>query len=205
MYQSFSPQIGILNKSIKHEVFYDYVHGLSKRTHFHSSLKYIYIYIFIHMFAHKFLNHVSHMTQDTCYKLNKFCNLVQFWYMIISMMGFIFFNCARNSTHLKIMVLVLRGSADGPCMSEDIIGWGLTIHQPQMGMNDVVIKLLKVEYINETSHPLDNVCTSKLIRPSKASFDRLVACFWFKYGCLLLFNIHWSTIVVNCCEGNCPP
>ena len=46
MYQSFSPQIGILNKSIKHVVFYDYVHGLSKRTYFHSSLKYIYIYLF---------------------------------------------------------------------------------------------------------------------------------------------------------------
>ena len=38
---------------------------------------------------------------------------------------FLFFNCTKNSPHLKIMVLGLRGPAGGPCKSEDITGWGL--------------------------------------------------------------------------------
>ena len=38
---------------------------------------------------------------------------------------FLFFNCSKNSTHLKIMVPGLRGPAGGPCKSGDITGWGL--------------------------------------------------------------------------------
>ena len=39
---------------------------------------------------------------------------------------FLFFNCTKNSTHLKIMVPGLRGPAGGPCKSGDITGWGLS-------------------------------------------------------------------------------
>ena len=46
MYQSFLPQSGISNKSIKHVVFYCYVHECSKRTYFHLSLKYILFFTF---------------------------------------------------------------------------------------------------------------------------------------------------------------
>ena len=98
------------------------MHGCSKRSYFHLSLK---LFFFFNIFAHIFLNHVPHKTQNSCYKLNKFCNLMQLWHVIISMMSFYFFNCTKNSTHLKIMVPGLRGPAGGPCKSEDITGWGL--------------------------------------------------------------------------------
>ena len=58
----FLPHCGISNKSIMHVVFYDYVHECSKRAYFHLSLKFIFFYIFVHIS----LNHVPHMTQDTC-------------------------------------------------------------------------------------------------------------------------------------------
>ena len=98
------------------------MHEYSKRTHFHISLKYIY---FFYIFAHTFLNHVLYMTWGTRYKLNKYSNLVQLWYVIISMISFIFFYYTKNSTHYKIMVPGLQGPAGGPCKSEDITGWGL--------------------------------------------------------------------------------
>ena len=40
---------------------------------------------------------------------------------------FLFFNCTKNSTHLKIMVPGLRGPAGGPCKYQDITGWRLNL------------------------------------------------------------------------------
>ena len=117
----FLPQSGILNKSIIHIVFMTMCTDVAKEA--------IFIYrwncIFFNIFTHIFLDHVPHKTQNACYKLNKFCNLVQLWYVIISMMSLYSLNCTKNSTHLKIMVPGLRGPAGGPCKSEDITGWGL--------------------------------------------------------------------------------
>ena len=59
-------------------------------------------------------------------KLIKFCNWLQLWYVIISMMSFYSLTVLKNSTHLKIMAPGLRGPAGGPCKSGDIAGWGLS-------------------------------------------------------------------------------
>ena len=120
MHQSFLPHSGILNKSIICVVFIAMCMNVAKEP-FHLSLKYTFFYIF----AHIFLNHVPHMTQDICWKINKFCNLVQFWYVIISMMSFY----SLTATHLKIMVPGIRGPVGGPCKSENITGWGLIAGQ----------------------------------------------------------------------------
>ena len=40
---------------------------------------------------------------------------------------FLFFNCTKNSAHLKIVVPGLRGPAGSPCKSKDITGWGLML------------------------------------------------------------------------------
>ena len=84
MYQSYLPQSGISNKSIIHIVFITMCMNVAKEP--------IFIYrwniYFCYIFAHIFLDHVPHMTQNTCKKLIKFCNLVQLWYVIISMMSF---------------------------------------------------------------------------------------------------------------------
>ena len=62
MYQSFLPQSGISNKSIIHVVFITMCMNVAK--------VHIFIYrwnIYIcYIFAHIFLDHVPHMTQDTC-------------------------------------------------------------------------------------------------------------------------------------------
>ena len=42
---------------------------------------------------------------------------------------FLFFNCAKISTHYRMMVPVVRGPAGGPCRFEDITGWGLTRYE----------------------------------------------------------------------------
>ena len=62
MYQSFLPQSGISNKSIIHVVFITMCMNVAKES--------IFIYrwniYFCYIFAHIFLDHVPHMTQDTC-------------------------------------------------------------------------------------------------------------------------------------------
>ena len=65
------------------------------------------------------------MTQDQCQKIKQ---ILQFNAVVIydnQHDEFLFFNCTKNSTHLKIMVPGLRGPAGGLCKSEDITGWGL--------------------------------------------------------------------------------
>ena len=112
MYVSkFFPRSGIFNKSIIHVFFMTMCVNVAKDHIF------IYrwnIYMFFNIFAHsRFFNHASHMPQDTCYKLNTFCNLVQLWYVIISMMSFIF------QLYQKLNTLYnhgpgLRGLVGGP-------------------------------------------------------------------------------------------
>ena len=62
MYQSFLPQSGISNKSIIHVAFITMCINVAKQP--------IFIYrwniYFCCIFAHIFLDHVPHMTQDTC-------------------------------------------------------------------------------------------------------------------------------------------
>ena len=62
MYQSFLPQSGISNKSIIHVVLIIMCMNVAKEL--------IFIYrwniCFCYIFAHIFLDHVPHMTQDTC-------------------------------------------------------------------------------------------------------------------------------------------
>ena len=62
MYQSFLPQSGISNKSIIHVVFITMCMNVAKED--------IFIYRwnihFCYIFAHIFLDHVPHMTKDTC-------------------------------------------------------------------------------------------------------------------------------------------
>ena len=62
MYQSFLPQSGISNKSVIHIVFITMCMNVAKEP--------IFIYrwniYFCYIFAHIFLDHVPHMTQDTC-------------------------------------------------------------------------------------------------------------------------------------------
>ena len=65
---------------------------------------------------------------DTRYLLKKIKQILKFSAVVIcdnQYDEFLFFNCTKNSTHLKIMVLGLRGPAGGPCKSEDITRWGL--------------------------------------------------------------------------------
>ena len=86
------PQSGILNKSTIHVVLMTMCTNV-KRTNFTYHWN-IYIYIF-YIFAHIFLNHVPHITQDICYKLNKFCNLV----VICDNQYDEFHSLTKNSTH----------------------------------------------------------------------------------------------------------
>ena len=62
MYQLFLPQSGISNKSIIHVDFITMCMYVAKEP--------IFIYrwniYFCYIFAHIFLDHVPHMTQDTC-------------------------------------------------------------------------------------------------------------------------------------------
>ena len=62
MYQSFLPQSGISNKSIIHIVFIAMCMNVAKEP--------IFIYrrniYFCYIFAPIFLDHVPHVTQDTC-------------------------------------------------------------------------------------------------------------------------------------------
>ena len=62
MSQSFLPQSGISNKSIIHVVFITMCMNVAKEPIF---IYRCYIY-FCYIFAHMFLDHVPHMTQDTC-------------------------------------------------------------------------------------------------------------------------------------------
>ena len=48
-----------------------------------------YTYLF-DIFAHRFFNHVPYMKYGTGCNLNKYSNLVQLWYVMISMMSFSF-------------------------------------------------------------------------------------------------------------------
>ena len=114
----------------------------SKRAYFHLSLKYIF-----YILAHIFLNHVPHMTHDTCYKLNKFCILVQLRYVIISIMIF------YSLTVLKIQQWSLRGPVGGPCKSEDITGWGLNSDHmnstPPVPITRITVVILGMSSANE--------------------------------------------------------
>ena len=58
------------------------------------------------------------MKQGTCYKFNKFCNLEQLWYVIISM---IIILTAPKLQHTK------KPGPGPPLKSEDITGWGLKV------------------------------------------------------------------------------
>ena len=68
----FLPQSGILNESIINVVFMTMCINVAKEPIFSYRWN-IYMYFF-YILAHIFLNNVPHMTQDTCYKWNKFCN-----------------------------------------------------------------------------------------------------------------------------------
>ena len=102
--------------------FYYYMHECSKRTCFHLSLKYIFFFTFSSIY---FL--IMFFTWHTILaKINKY--ILQFSAVVIcdnQYDAFLFFNCIKNSSHLKIMVPGLQGPAGGPCKSEDITGWGL--------------------------------------------------------------------------------
>ena len=120
---NFLPQSGILNKSIIHIVFITMCMNVAKEP--------IFIYrwniYFFNIFAniHVFINHVPHMTQDTCLKIKQ---ILQFSAVVICDNQYdesLFFNWTKNSAHLKIMAPGLRGPAGGPCNSGDITGWGL--------------------------------------------------------------------------------
>ena len=116
MYQSFSHRVGYI-KEIHHtcSFVYDDVHECSKRTYFHLLLKYIY---FLHFRPWIFLiiSLLWHRLLATNWK--KKCNLVQFWFVITSMMGFNLFNYTKNPKHY----IIIPG---GPCTYEDTTGWGL--------------------------------------------------------------------------------
>ena len=62
MYQIFLPQIGISNKSIIYIIFITMCMNVATEP--------IFIYrwniYFCYIFAHIFLNHIPHITQDTC-------------------------------------------------------------------------------------------------------------------------------------------
>ena len=62
MFQTFLPQSGISNKSILHVVFITMCMNVTKELVFISRWNIYFCYIF----AHIFLDHVPHMTQDTC-------------------------------------------------------------------------------------------------------------------------------------------
>ena len=62
MYQSFLPQSGISNKSFIHIVFIIMCMNVAKEYIFINRWNIYFCYIF----AHIFLDHVPHMTQDTC-------------------------------------------------------------------------------------------------------------------------------------------
>ena len=101
--------------------FYYCVHECNKRTYFHLSLKYMFFYIFTHIFLY------PHMTQDTCKKIEQILQFSAVVRCVNQYDEFLFFNCTKNSAHLKIMVPGLRGLAGSPYKSEDITGWGLTL------------------------------------------------------------------------------
>ena len=79
----FSPQSGVLNKSIKHVVFITMCMDVAK--------EHIFIYrwnIFFFTFSPiYFLIMFLTWHKILAKELNKFCNLVQLWYVIISMMS----------------------------------------------------------------------------------------------------------------------
>ena len=66
-------------------VFYDYVHECSKRAYFHLSLKFIFFFTFSSIYL-LIMFLTWHKTLATNW--TNFCNLVQLWYVIISMMSF---------------------------------------------------------------------------------------------------------------------
>ena len=121
MYQTFLPQSGILNKSIIHIDFITVCMNVAKEPIF------IYrwnIIFFLHF--HPYISY-SYSSHGTRYLL-KIEQILQFSAVVTCVNQhdeFLFFNCTKNSAHLKIMVPGLRGPAGGPCKSGDITGWGL--------------------------------------------------------------------------------
>ena len=117
----FLPQSGILNKSILQVVFITMYMNVAKKTYFHLSLKYIFFTFSPIYFLIMFLTWHKILAK----KLNKILQLSAVVICDNQYGEFLFFNCTKNSTHLKIMVPGLRGPAGGLCKSEDITGWGL--------------------------------------------------------------------------------
>ena len=113
----FLPQSGILNKSIIHIVFMTMCMNVEKEP----------IFIYRWFSAIYFLNmfHTWHKILATNW--TNFCNLVQLWYVIISVMSFYSLTVINIQHTKKIVVLGLRDPAGGPCKSEDITGWGLNL------------------------------------------------------------------------------
>ena len=115
------PQSGILHKSITRAVFITMCMNVAKEPIFIYRW-YIYFFAFSPIY---FLIMFLTWHKKLAKKMNNFCNLVQFWYVIISMMS-CYSLIVLKIQHLKSMVPGLRGPAGSPCKSEDITGWGLT-------------------------------------------------------------------------------
>ena len=113
---TFFPQNGILNKSIIQVVLMSMCMNVAREY----SFIYRWDMPFFSIFAHIFFNHAPHMTQVTCYKLNKCSNLVQLLYVKISMMSFNYprpvlaFGCCHR---LHLCVFVCESVVSISCLS----------------------------------------------------------------------------------------
>ena len=117
----FIPQSGILNKSAIRVVLITMCMNVAREPIF------IYrwnVYFFI-------LSPIYFLIMFfTWHKIFAKKNILQFNAVVVGdnqYDEFLLFNCTQNSTHLKIMDPGLRGPVGGPCKSEDITGWGLTL------------------------------------------------------------------------------
>ena len=96
---------------------------------------------------------------------------------------FLFFNCSKNSTHLKIMVPGLRGPAGGPCKSGDITGWGLNVFM-------AIILPIWTIYSNS---PIWNIISETHLVLNSQNFILLHTASGLRYYGSKLWNIlpHW--------------
>ena len=110
MYQSFLPQCEILSKSIIHVVFMTMCMNVAKEPIFICRWN-IYFFTFSPIY---FL--IMFLIWDKILATN--WKILQFSAVVIcdnQCDEFLFCNCTKTSTHLKIMVPGLRGPAGGPC------------------------------------------------------------------------------------------
>ena len=106
---------------------------------------------------------------------------------------FLFFNCTKNSIHLKIMIPGLRGPAGSPYKSGDITGWGLKRQYITVQMAKWRRQLWVMKTIQH-----------RMICPTMTTGNRLIDAYAFK---LYAVNINPRPLrpkdLVSCCHYLC--